>query len=43
MVATLLVPHEYEGGDTVEGGDQKIRESEGEEKIVGDCPHCFMS
>ena len=43
MVGTLLVPHEYEGGDTVEGGDQKIREGEGEEEIIGDCPHRFMS
>ena len=40
---TLLVPHEYEGGDTVEGGDEKIREGEREEEIVGHRPHFFMS
>ena len=42
-LTALLVPHEYEGGDTVEGGDEKIREGEGEEEIIGDCPHRFMS
>ena len=41
-MGSLLVPHEYEGGDTVEGGDEKIREGEREEEIVGDCPHSWL-
>ena len=39
----LLVPHEDEGGDAVEGGDEEVGDGEGEQEIVGHSPHLFVS